>query len=358
MTVLAAAMLACGEDPQSPNTGDPGVAAPSGPAADVTAAATYTVKDLGTLGGASAVANGINDQGRVVGWSTLANGRQRAFLWRAGTMKDLGTLAGGTAEANDINSSDVAVGWSTVANGAQHAVRWENGKVKNLGTLGGRNSVATAINEAGVIVGWSDLPGGTFHAFVWQNGTMRDLGTLGGPFSAAQDINRAGKIVGWSNVASLKSHAVSWKDGVIKDLGTNGHQSSVANAVNTKGQIAGTLGAFADAAGEELDFSSPFIFYRDAWSSIGGADVTNEVHGINKDGLVVGSGYDLGEESSGRERAFVSKPGSTTILPPLTPGGIDEDRANDINSSGTIVGYSIEVIGNNTGPSHAVLWHQ
>ncbi len=76
VTVLAAATLACGEDPQSPDSDVPGVAAPSGSAAAATAAANYTVKDLGTLGGTSAMANGINDQGGVVAgarWPTDAS---------------------------------------------------------------------------------------------------------------------------------------------------------------------------------------------------------------------------------------------------------------------------------------------
>jgi probable HAF family extracellular repeat protein len=265
-------------------------------------------------------------------------------------MKDLGALAGGTAEANDINPSDVVVGWTTVANGAQRAVRWQNGKVKNLGTLGGRTSVATAINDAGIIVGYSDLKNGQVHAFVYQNGVMTDLGSPLGGNSVALDINRAGKIVGASG-----THAVTWKNGVFKDLGDNGHEYATAAAINLKGQIGAIVGPFLDAQGEERDASYPYLFYQDKWTSIGGASITNEVHAINNAGLVVGSGLDLRDESF-RERAFVSKPGSSTILPPLTPGGVDEDRANDINSFGTIVGSSTEVIGNGTGPNHAVLW--
>ncbi len=267
-------------------------------------------------------------------------------------MKDLGALAGGTAEANDINSSDVAVGWSTVANGAQHAVRWENGKTKNLGTLGGRNSVATAINDAGIIVGYSDVKGGKRHAFVWQNGVMKDLGAPVGENSVALDINRAGKIVGASG-----NHAVTWKDSVFKDLGDNGREFATAAAINTKGQIAALVGPPPDAEGEERDATDPFIFYQDTWTPIGGSGPTNEVHAINKAGLVVGSGSDLRDETF-RENAWVSQLGSLffTELPLLTPGGIDENRANDINSFGTIVGSSTEVNGNYTGPNHAVLW--
>jgi probable HAF family extracellular repeat protein len=355
VTVLAAAALACGDDPQSPETGVPGAPAPSGPAAAVMAAATYTVKDLGTLCGTDARANGINDQGVVVGWSTLRNGHQRAFVWRAGAMKDLGTLGGGTAEANDINSNDVAVGWSTNAAGAQRAVRWANGRISSLGTLGGRNSVATAINDDGIIVGYSDTKAGPYHAFRWQNGTMQDLGTLGGPYSMALDINIGGKVVGVANLSSGVNHAVSWKDGVTKDLGTNGRHSSAADAINTRGQIAATLGPFEDAQGSERDDTDPFIFYRDGWTSIPGGGATTEVHAINSAGLVVGVGYDLQDES-GREDAFVAQPGSSTRLPALAPDGVNRVRANDINRFGVIVGGSKKIIGNGFGSVHAVLW--
>ena len=354
LAVLATAALACQDDPQSPSTSDDGAGAP---VAAVTAAATYSVKDLGTLGGTSAEAKGINDQGGVVGWSLLANGRTHAFLWRAGKMSDLGALAGGHSEANDINSNDVVVGWSTVANGAQRAVRWQNGKTTNLGTLGGRNSEARAINDLGVIVGWSDTKAGTVHAFVWQNGVMRDLGTLGGSYSAAWDINRAGKIVGGSSSASGDGHAFTWKDGVFKDLGSHGRENATATAINTKGQIAGVLGPFLDAVGEERDFSDPFLFYRDTWTSIAGSNVSNEAYGMNDAGVVVGSGLDPRDEE-GRERAWVSKPGSRDLLPPLkpAPNGIFRNRANDINNFGTIVGSSTELNGNFSGPVRAVLW--
>jgi len=70
------------------------LASGSGPAATANPPApTYTIIDLGTLGGSSSIARSINARGQVVGESDTAAGLQRAFLWEAGTgMQDLGTL--------------------------------------------------------------------------------------------------------------------------------------------------------------------------------------------------------------------------------------------------------------------------
>ena len=61
----------------------------------------YTVTDLGTLGGASGAAYGINNAGRVAGAANLPNGDQHAFLSGiGGTKYDLGTLGGPNSEAS------------------------------------------------------------------------------------------------------------------------------------------------------------------------------------------------------------------------------------------------------------------
>jgi probable HAF family extracellular repeat protein len=69
------------------------------------------VFDLGTLGGASSVPTGIDDHGRVVGYSATAQGNDHAFLYERGRLKDLGTLAGGrVSRAAAINNHGVVVG--------------------------------------------------------------------------------------------------------------------------------------------------------------------------------------------------------------------------------------------------------
>ncbi len=83
-----------------------------------------TATDLGTLGGTSSQAFGINDHGQVVGQSRLANGQLRAFLWEDGAMTDLGTLGGTFSLARGINDLGQVVGRSTLANGESRATLW------------------------------------------------------------------------------------------------------------------------------------------------------------------------------------------------------------------------------------------
>ena len=69
---------------------------------------TMGMTDLGTLGGDSSYALGLNDSSEVVGYSYLAgNTTYHAFTWTAsGGMVDLGSLPGGTStQALAINSA-------------------------------------------------------------------------------------------------------------------------------------------------------------------------------------------------------------------------------------------------------------
>ena len=89
----------------------------------VSAAAQYTVTDLGTLGGPGSFACGINDSGQVAGYSFTSSGYiSHAFLYSNGTMADLGTLGGSASGwtleyANAINDSGQIVGDGTNASG-------------------------------------------------------------------------------------------------------------------------------------------------------------------------------------------------------------------------------------------------
>lgn len=159
---------------------------------------------LGTLGGRSSSATGINDRREVVGSADTKSGKSHAFLWSRGKMRDLGTLGGFWSEASAINNKGEVVGSSATVKGGIHAFLWRNGVMHDLGKFGPKGGWAASINDADMIVGSLDMstphdPG--FHACLWQNGKLYDLNSLipahsGWILCQARGINQRGQIMG------------------------------------------------------------------------------------------------------------------------------------------------------------------
>src|ERR1017187_3466171 len=137
-----------------------------------------TAHDLGNLGGTANMGLSINNQGQVVGASTLTDKsmptESHAFLWtkETGKMRDLGTLSGDTASAGlGINDGGDVVGASCDADGNPRAYLWRNGVMTDLNTLVPAGSplfllFAGAINNRGEIAGWGVTEAGDVHAFL------------------------------------------------------------------------------------------------------------------------------------------------------------------------------------------------
>ena len=232
-----------------------------------------TMTDLGTLGGDSSTANGINDNGQVVGGSHISSGATHAFLHAGGAMTDLGTLGGTSSYATAINNAGQIAGWSDTASGESHAFLYSGGRMRDLGTLGGNGSLANAINSKGQVAGWFSLPSGVTHAFTYTDDTsgMIDLGTLGGDNSEATAINNAGQVVGWSDTASGESHAFLYSGGKMRDLGTlrGGHVSSAAS-INDAGQVVGwSLNSSESFRAVLYSPGSPFLFAQPSFLDFG-----------------------------------------------------------------------------------------
>jgi len=222
------------------------------------------MKDLGTLSGTEATATAINNQGQVVGESTVRinpfqQTNSRAFLWKPGAtngvptnpeMMNLGFIGGQnpSSSASAINSASKVVGWSSTSNSGQRAFLYDNGVMTDLLTLvgndNGARSAASGINESGVICGWSTSIDG-YRAFRYSNGTMFNLGQfVNFSYLFAGDINDAGVIVGGESAIEQPARRAFIWDGSLHDLNTmiapsSGWTLQFAHDINNVGQIVG-----------------------------------------------------------------------------------------------------------------------
>jgi probable HAF family extracellular repeat protein len=305
-------------------------------------AQNYTLTELGTLGGQFSGANGINEQGQVVGQSTIIGGASHAFFWSGGEMSDLGVPGGYLASgATGINSNGQIVGYANGPNLIQFAYLYENNQWTNLGTLAGYDlefSWASDINNNSQIVGYSYTlgPGTGMRAWIWEDSVMTDLGTLGGEKSFADNINDLGQVVGYAQYDpnSSQSHAFIWQNGIMTDLGTlPGDVNSAANDINDMGQICGS-------SYNQSNVHRPCLWDNGQVIDLGllPGHVSGIATGINNNGQVVG--WMLRTFSGADATAFIWENGVLTDLNQVIPPYPDWvlHTASDINNSGQIVG--------------------
>ncbi len=252
-------------------------------ASGMASAQAYRLTDLGTLGGASSAATGINDFGQVVGYSaTSGDAGSHATLWGGGAATDLGTLGGAGSRAYGINNAGQIVG---VADGAGdgRAALWNGASARQLAAgpqelAGGAGGVAYAINNAGQIAGAS-VYGGATHATVWNGGVRADLGTTGGAFSEAYGINNRGQVSGISNI-SMEDDKYN-RTGVVWDAGSGTAVNSLhaAYGINDSGTLTGLQSGL---------YAPPAIWSAGTTTALGSIDTYGIAYDVNNSGLAVG----------------------------------------------------------------------
>ncbi|WP_199512543.1 hypothetical protein [Nucisporomicrobium flavum] len=294
----------------------------------------YRSVALGTLGGSSTMAFGLNDRSQVVGRSETSAGTFHPFLWQRGHLTDLGVLAAGPDEsgtARDINARGDVVGGSRDAQGHMRAVLWRHGRITVLGSLSG---TATALNDRGQVVGtqWTETtpPRG----FIWQHGRLRDLG-IAGP-TEPLGINNRGQVVGWSGRgADGPRRAFLWDHGTVTWLATPGPDSS-AGAINDRGEIVGGIGT---TGGEQVPHAARW--YRGTVTDLGvlpGGNASSAT-AINNRGVIVG--VSNAEPYSIEEHAVLFRHGAVLDL---VPAGIPQEAAayvSGLNNRGEIIAAGI-----------------
>jgi probable HAF family extracellular repeat protein len=160
----------------------------------------------------------INDQGQAVGYSGTCTAALHAVSWEHGTASPLPDFGTG-AIAQGINNQGQIVGAVGSADGTtQYGALWQNDALTNLGLLPGDfGGEASGINSKGQVVGSNfDSNFNWSHAFLWQDGVMADLNALlpatANLFSSQPWLTRstsAGKSRAWQRCSAGRMRATS-----------------------------------------------------------------------------------------------------------------------------------------------------
>ncbi|MEM6351909.1 MAG: DUF3466 family protein [Cyanobacteria bacterium P01_D01_bin.14] len=333
----------------------------------------YQVTDLGTLGGPSSLAYGLNEMGDVVGVAEDADGISRAFVWSDGTMVALPDLGFGGI-AYDINSSgdvtgavdtglDYARPWDGRSSSVDNVALWQSGQLVNLGNLGGiPRGEGRRLTDDGWIVGTASAPLPSVPGEdIWQrafvalpdDSALRDAETFPGDIrSFIFDLNGAKQAPGFSvsdnRGGPQATQAGLWQfnpDGSVQSITPldplAAGQTSVALGINEAGEV---VGRSATADGQNVT-----VYWGAGQTSPELLPVLSENPGsyvrawqINDSSLVVGELRDATDAERfatlwARDADGWSNIDLQTLLPENS--GWDLSGALSINNSGQIVGY-------------------
>ena len=260
-------------------------------------ATRYVARDLGTLGGATSIATGLDDAGRVIGTADRG-GEQPAHAFVTGPdgvgMLDLCPAQALSCGATAISPGGLVVGnYETPLGVTGFTVNRDGSAFATLGpNHGPRSTAPAAINVSNRIVGSENFGGsagtrafaasgpdgplfdlvaitgadglsyglaindsnngagcsltaeGQLHAYI-QGGLGRhiqDIGTLGGAQSCAWAMNPSGTVAGWSDTTIPDAaHAFysRWPYATLVDIGTLGGLASHATGLNDAGHVVG-----------------------------------------------------------------------------------------------------------------------
>ena len=299
------------------------------------------VRSLGSLGGSTVYAHGLNDAGQVAGTALNRAGVERAFVWSArGGMRDLTVAAGGGASYGmAISQRGVVTG---AFRGGTRPFRWsaEHG-LQDLGGLPAfpEPSAGRVLNDSGVIAGVTTIDDETTRVFAWtrERGLVA-IDTLGSVESSPVAVGAGGEVVG-NRLASYDDggdRPFLWTQAAgMRDLGIGRGSTAWVNAMTPGLHIAGAIG-FPDGSQRAMSWTRRTGMRE--LGTLGGR--TSVARAVNARGQLVG----FAENAAGAMRAFVwSARGGMRDLNRLVhraPSGLVLEQALAINDSGAIVATS------------------
>lgn len=288
--------------------------------------------DIGTLGGDSSTALGINDSGQVCGYSYLAgNTTYHAFIWTAATgMVDIGTANGLPTNAWAINSAGDLAG----DNGTTLPFYWspEGGYVL-IGQPPGYN-FAFGINDLSEVTGQFYVRNRGVQAFFWSpTRKVQTIGDLSGGLSVGNAINNLHHITGTANVSDGAYVAfLVRKLGQMRQIARiNGVNYTAGEAINDNDEVVGV----------GIDTSNKYTgFY---WSQATGMILLQTLGGTHSAGFGINqSGVFTGFATNAAEASHAAIWASSGAAPQdlgTLPGGTNS-IARSINNLGEVVGVS------------------
>ena len=304
------------------------------PAKDIIRASTssYTVEDLGTIGGLVPTVTGMNASGKVSGYVNAPAGPRAVHF--TGTAWEYVPGAATYSLAMAINASGDVAGYHLVPAGFL-AFRYTaaTGVTSTIAPLeGGSIGIGFAINASGEVVGYGDSSAGIRGWRAKPGGATVPLPTLGGTVSMACGINDAGQVVGSATTAT--GHQQAYRVEADNTVG--------AHIVPFDGATGSGHACAVDASGRVGGFTTSSNVNR-AFVFTGGAPVNVDTFGSAESNVTAAAaGVSVGWYAlTNTLRAFVhtDENGSVNLNDLITPGtGWVLEQAFAVNTAGQIAG--------------------
>jgi probable HAF family extracellular repeat protein len=287
------------------------------------------------LGPGSTVAQGINNQGQIVGHYLDSTNRVHGFLYNGSQYTTVDDPSAFNTDPFSINDAGQIVGDHVGGN----SFLYSGGTYVTIADPAGFSTQALEINNAGQIVGSYMTGDGTRHGFLYSGGSYTTIdeplatkGPLAGTY--LWSINNTGQIVGqYGDASGTHGFLLNLNTGSFTTLDDPfATQGTQATSINDNGDI---VGVYFDPSGFH-----GFLYSGGTYTTLNGPSASYTVaYGINNAGQIVGA-----YASGGTGHGFVASPMAPTISIGIIAGDDVLDAAESQRTL-TIAGTSTGVVG-------------